>query len=229
MKNIIKSSLIALLLIAGNAHAVLQDRWILVGDSIMSNVFEENSNIPALASNLTSHLIEQKANVVIHNFSSPGARMGDGGIKGVGAVNQIGAISHISGFFKAKGVIITLGTNDWGATSTSEYYLAYSKFVKHARSKGLLVACVSPIWRADQNSYKQVKGDNRWQLWTYRLVTQWACEHSGGKYIDGGQAPVQGLQFFGDKNNFGLHMNTYGHSVFSDWLVYKMRNLGYFK
>ncbi len=49
------------------------------------------------------------------------------------------------------------------------------------------------------------------------------------KYIDGGQAPVQGLQFFGDKNNFGLHMNTYGHSVFSDWLFYKMRNLGYFK
>ncbi len=39
MKNIIKSSLIVLCLIVGNAHAVLQDRWILVGDSIMSNVF----------------------------------------------------------------------------------------------------------------------------------------------------------------------------------------------
>lgn len=39
MKNITKSSLIALLLIAGNAHAVLQNRLILVGDSIMSNFF----------------------------------------------------------------------------------------------------------------------------------------------------------------------------------------------
>lgn len=226
MKKII---FLALTVFSQFTFAALQDRCILVGDSIMSNVYEENSNTQALSRNLTAHLLEEKANVVIHNFSSPGARMADGGAKGFGAVNHLNALNHISGYFKAQCVIITLGTNDWGSSTTGDYFAAYKKFVQHARGLGMKVACVSPIWRVDQNQYKQAKGDEKRQLWTYRVVTQWACEQGGGKYIDGGQAPVQGLQYFGDKNNGGLHMNTYGHVVFSDWLVYQMRNIGYWK
>lgn len=222
---------ILFLILALFSHSVFanQDRWILVGDSIMSQVIETNSGKPALSRNLTSHLVEEKANVVIHNFSSPGARMANGGIKGFGFFNFKSSLNHINGYFPAKGVIITLGTNDWGSSTTSEFFTAYKSVVQHSKSLGLKVVCVSPIWRADELSYKQAKGDSRWQLWTYRLVVQWACEQGGGVYIDGRTAPVAGLQFFGDAKNVGLHLNTYGHTVFSDWLVYQMRNIGYWK
>jgi hypothetical protein len=215
------------LMIISNTIFANQDRWILIGDSIMSNVTESNSNIVGLSRNLAAHLVEEKANVVIHNLSSPGARMADGGIKGFGFVNYKNSINHVSGYFGVKGIIITLGTNDWGYSTPGEYFTAYLSVIKHAKSLGLKVVCVSPIWRADENSFKQPKGDKPLQLWVYRLVTMWACEQGGGVYIDGREAPVVGLQFFGDKSNFGLHLNTYGHLVFSDWLVYKMRNIGY--
>jgi hypothetical protein len=56
MKKII---FLALTLFSQFTFAALQDRCILVGDSIMSNVFEENSNTQALSRNLTAHLLEE--------------------------------------------------------------------------------------------------------------------------------------------------------------------------
>ncbi len=83
------------------------------------------------------------------------------------------------------------------------------------------VVCVSPIWRADEDNCN----DENYQSWVYRLVINWACEETGANYLNGEDAVPHDMVYYGDSN--GLHLNTEGHEVFTEWLVNQMVELGF--
>lgn len=221
MKGFVLPLLFALATLSTQAFAAPQERWVLLGDSIQAQVFEPSGIVPQ-AKLLTANRITQNLNVQIQNISSPGMSMAVNGT-GWDAYSNRTALRLIDGFFGAKGIVITLGTNDWGTPSinTSMFFEQYKATVQYAKSLGLQVVCVSPIWRADQDQYK-ASGSDSYQLWVYRWVVQEACTQGGGIYVDGSTAPLL-PEHFAD----GLHLNGAGHGVFSSWLTSKMKALGF--
>src|SRR6185436_1261965 len=95
-------------LCASPAWATNLKRFMLIGDSIQSGIGVTN------AAALAANLLADGANVVVHNFSSPGARMTDGG-PFPGFTHDGLCVQQVYGTssFPLNGIIITLGTNDW--------------------------------------------------------------------------------------------------------------------
>lgn len=215
MTRIIFCILVSMLQACSLASATPQERWVLIGDSIQSQVFGPGSQ----AKELTANRIPQLKNVHIQNISSPGATMSSW----LGYVNHKNMLNQIDGFFGAKGVIIAVGTNDWGGTPTGPFGADYMAYVQHARSLGLEVVCVSPIWRADKDTYKTNPDGASYQLWVYSWVIENACIQGGGKFVNGFDAPLVYPTNFADD----VHLNGSGHAVFTNWLIQRMNQLGY--
>lgn len=228
MKNIITAAFLMLTLClttgAAQVNAAPQERWILVGDSIQASVFGAGGE----AKHLTANRIPQLKNIHIQNISSPGASMSGW----LGFIHTRNILSQIDGYFGAKGVIITVGTNDWGRNSTSQLFTDYKTYVTYAKSLGLEVVCVTPIWRSDEmNSLTVPNTSDSWQLWVYRWTIEQACTQGGGKIIDGGSSPLTNrLDYYGDTISpsvAAVHPNATGHQVFTNWLIQRMNQLGY--
>jgi hypothetical protein len=220
MKSYLIAALLGILTL-GTASAAPQERWILVGDSIQAQVFGSGG----LSKDLTANRIPQLLDIHIQNLSSPGASMS--GV--LGFYNSRSILGQIDGYFGAKGVIITVGTNDWGRTSTSKLFADYKAYVVYAKSLGLEVVCVTPIWRSDELSYKPVPGTTEsWQLAAYRWTIEQACIQGGGNVIDGSLSPSTTLPlYYGDPTAPYVHLNKDGHSVFTSWLIQRMNHLGF--
>lgn len=207
------------------------ERWILVGDSIQANIFEQT--IEPQARNLIANQIPLRANVIIHNVSAPGMRMTARKLPEFtlpGASGRLSTLEQISGAYGAAGVVITLGSNDWAQPDVEKAQLieAYRVYVAHARKLGLEVVCVGPIWRSDwDHAVRHPDGD--YVLADFSAAIRDACVSAEGSYIDGLEAPLANLRYYGDVNPPIVHLNTKGHAVFADWLVAEMRKIGYWK
>lgn len=210
-----------LLQACSQAHSAAQERWILLGDSIQAAVYEAPGVTPQ-ARYLTANRIPQKVNVSIQNVSTPGLTMAKNGTAW-NAYDNRNVMRLVDGYFGAKGIIITLGTNDWNnpTITTSMFHDHYKEVIKEAKAQGLQVVCVTPIWRSDKDKYKP-SGDASYQLWTYQWVAATVCQNNGAKVIDGAEAPLKPSHFAD-----GLHLNAGGHAVFSNWLIQQMQALGY--
>lgn len=197
-----------------------QERCFILGDSINAFVVEQAGVIPA-AKNLAANLIVQKRNVQLYNLSSPAMTMAPNGT-GMDAYTNKNSIKMLTGYFGAKCIVITLGTNDWTnpEITTSSFFDSYKAVVSYAVAQGLRVVCVTPIWRSNQDDY-QPSGDSSYQLWVYRWIAESACSQGGGEVIDGASAPLLPAHYAD-----GLHLNSQGHAVLATWLIDRMNNLG---
>jgi lysophospholipase L1-like esterase len=206
------------------ANAV--ERWFLLGDSIQSSVFSENGQSVGPACALTASQIPNLANVTIQNLSSPGFRMSQGELPGFGAcANRGGLIGGAIGLVPPAGIIIMLGTNDWGNyyVTGSAFTIDYPKVINYCKSMGMKVVCVSPIWHFMQDTVLQ-HADAGYPLANFRSWIQSMASAAGVGFIDGLSSPVSNCpEYFCD----GVHMNEAGHDAFAPWLVMKMRCLGH--
>lgn len=199
-------------------------RWILLGDSIQSEVMPTG---PATA--LTASQIPALAGVVCQNISSPGMRVGQGSQPGTGAYMNRAAIGLVSGLFGAAGLIVTLGTNDYGTTdvTASEFSSDYQALLQYAKTLvGANIVCISPIWRNDQygEGHPPTRADGTYTLQNYRTTIQANACAAGVHYIDGLQSPLTNHpELYAD----GLHPNVNGHAQFAPWLVTQMQALGF--
>lgn len=195
------------------------ERWAILGDSIQAQVYAPGSALGD-QSKLTAALLPQKLNIAINNLSSPGARMTDGGQIGFGAASNLNAITMVRGYAPMKGIIITLGTNDWTNPGTSAQSLLdeYRKTIQHCKALGMAVVVVSPLNRADGGNGIQHFDGGNYTLANFQYWIEQVSYEQVAKVIHGGTAPLT-ADHFAD----GLHLNAAGHEVFADWLIFKMR------
>lgn len=221
MKPIILCILFLTIQACTHADAAPQERWILLGDSLQSQVHEV-PGVTAQSRHLTANRIPQEINISIQNISTPGLTMANNGTLWNAHDNRE-FLHMLDGYFGAKGIIITLGTNDWSTPgiTTGMFYDQYSAVVSKAKSLGMVVVCVTPIWRADKDQYMP-SGSSSYQLWVYQWIAATACQNQGEPVIDGSTAPLAPSHF-----TDGLHLNGAGHAVFSSWLIQQMQAIGY--
>ncbi len=200
------------ILVCSIAAPAAASRFMIMGDSIQAGTGVTD------VTRLTSHQLQANANVVIHNFSSPGARMSNAGFF-AGMTNDGPSVQRVFGFFGMQGLIITLGTNDWaGNTDISTFYTDYLNLLDTI-PQSLPVVCLTPVWRSNETT-TNAQGFN---LNAYRYVAAIACASRGHTFLDGRQAIPNDNAYFTD----GLHPNEIGHDAMAAFLQTELTTLGW--
>ena len=95
-----------LLVFAVQANATVT--WILLGDSIMSDV------PGGTASQLSINLVSNERDVIFKSIASPGIGIGQSDPHGYNSPNIDDTLTRIGGFYSAyHGIMIQAGTNDY--------------------------------------------------------------------------------------------------------------------
>jgi lysophospholipase L1-like esterase len=187
-------------------------RFMIMGDSIQAGTGLTD------VTKLTSHQLETNANVVIHNFSSPGARMSNVGFF-AGMTNDGPCVQRVSGFFGMQGVIIALGTNDWaGNTDFLTFFNDYVNLLDTI-PPSLQVVCLTPLWRTNDGT-TNAQG---YTLDHYRFAAAVACASRGHAFLDGRQAIPNNAAYFADT----VHPNEAGHTAMATFLQDELTALGW--
>ena len=187
-------------------------RVMVIGDSIQAGTGLVNTQSQA------SFRLQRYGGVVIHNFASPGATMADTFFLGMHHATT--AVDLLSGFFGMYGLVINLGTNDWGQSliTVSSFSSAYGAFLDSIPSR-IKVACMSPTWSTSEgmlNSHGNTKDD-------FRAATQAVCAARGDAYLEGKDAIPNNPAYFAD----GVHPNDRGHKAMGAFLLRQLRTLGW--
>lgn len=188
-------------------------RIMVVGDSIQagSGLLRET--------NQPSWRVQKSANVIIHNFASPGATMAD--VYPLPGMNHaVDAVKLLSGFFGMYGVVVNLGTNDWGQSSITRvaFGSAYGAFLDGI-PRSLKVACMSPTWTSTEGMLNQ-EGFTRAD---FRQTIRDVCTARNRPYIDGLAAIPNSPAYFVD----GVHPNDRGGRVMAVFLLHQLKALGW--
>jgi lysophospholipase L1-like esterase len=194
-------------------RAIPGRRIMVIGDSIQAGTGLIRDT------NQASWRVQQSGNVIIHNFASPGATMADAGFL-PGMNHAVEAVRLLSGFFGMYGVVIDLGTNDWGqsAITRSAFGSAYGAFLDGI-PQSLNVACMSPTWTSTEGMLNQ-EGFTRDD---FRETIKEVCTARNRPYIDGLAAIPNSPAYFVD----GLHPNDKGNRVMAVFLLKQLRALGW--
>ena len=236
-----------MLSVAALAHAqtpgaALPQRWILAGDSVQAQVFAnaEFNLAGGDARDLTAAIIMQDTGVAIQNVSSPGATMTTSTVF-AGLRDQRAMIQYIHGFFKATGIIITIGVNDAnGSVDVGTFVNDYAGLASFARGLGMQVVCVPPL-----NEPGEVIDVNVSRRFAFQLATVFACMGAGvptenffnpaavGIVPDPSNAANRRL-FASSRVNGQLvldnvHLSSAGHRLFADRLIDFMVARGFWR
>jgi lysophospholipase L1-like esterase len=204
------ASLALVALVALPSHAFAQ-RIMIIGDSIQSGTGLKRTSSQA------SDRLQRLANVVVHNFASPGARLTDGFYPGM--KHAVDAVWLLHGFFGMQGVVIAIGTNDWAAgVDLAVFSQDYRDFLA-ALPPTLPVACMGMVWRADEG----VPNATGLTLDDFRTAIRDACATRGKPYLEGKDAIPNSAAYFVD----GIHPNDRGHRVMGAFLQRELRGLGW--
>jgi lysophospholipase L1-like esterase len=187
-------------------------RIMVIGDSIQSGTGLKRTSSQA------SWRLQKYGDVVVHNFASPGATMADTFFPGMHQATT--AVRLLHGFFGMYGVVINLGTNDWGQSliTVSSFSSAYGAFLDSI-PPAIKVACMGPTWSTSEglaNAHGNTKDD-------YRAATRVLCEARGAAYLEGKDAIPNDPAYFVD----GLHPNDRGHKAMGRFLLLQLRALGW--
>lgn len=216
---------VSLSLVASLADA--SQTWIVIGDSIMSDIYAT----PASAS--TVHLLQAERDVMIRNISSPGAALGKADASGYNEPGVVDTISRIGGLFGwYNGVIIQAGTNDfgrnvhWGDTVT-----AMRRILDKIRLDNKRAIVLDPIYR-DGETVANALGYN---LDTYRYFMFLVC---ATEYPDVCHFAHRAHTDMGSFNNnyassevasgMRLHPNAAGHRKLANWIKAEAATAGFF-
>ena len=201
-----------LAIMAQAAPARAQPRIMIIGDSIMAGTHLHD---PGRA---VAVVLQRAADVIVHNFSSPGAMMTDkfpfAGMRQAGS-----AVYLVAGPFGLRGLVVAIGTNDWSDdVGLTAFRDAYAGFLP-SLPPDVRFACLGPTWRADETD-PNANGDT---LDQFRDVVRDVCTAAGGEYLDGRVAIPNNVLFFPD----GLHPNQRGHRALAKFLKAEMERLGW--
>lgn len=199
------------------------ERWIYIGDSISAGVFTGSPPVRQPANNLMPTILAKNTGAVIQNLSWGGARLADGGVQGFGWASNFPTIQRISGPPKAEGLIISLGTNDWALTTVSgaEFIAGYRSLIRSAKTLGLKVVGMTPLWRADGGS-RPAKADGAWNILEWGGIIAGVCYEEGIHFISGYSAPMTAAHF-----PDGVHLNDAGHQVWEPYARAEFNRYGY--
>ncbi|MDD2108949.1 SGNH/GDSL hydrolase family protein [Pseudomonas asiatica] len=207
---------------------ILPDRLLVLGDSISSGVYEDAG--AGDQSKLWVNRLPSLVGISVSNLSSPGQRITAGGQAGFGIAANLNAISMVSGYSGAKWAVITAGTNDTAnyGSGLIEYIDSLRSVIAYCRSLGMIVIVISPIWRGDVASVKRhIDGDFSFEA--FRVYGEMVAYEEKSKpgpdvhVFTGLQAPLLPAHFIEDQ----VHLNASGHDVFTEWILGKMRSIGY--
>jgi lysophospholipase L1-like esterase len=129
------------------------------------------------------------------------------------------AVDLLYGFFGMYGLVINLGTNDWGQSLTvSSFSSAYGAFLDSI-PPAIKVACMSPTWSTSEGMLN-AKGNTKDD---FRVATQAVCAGHGDAYLEGKDATPHDPAYFVD----GVHPNDRGHKAMGAFLLRQLRTLGW--
>jgi len=192
-------------------------RIMVIGDSIMSGAGVTKSV------NQATFRLQRYGGVIIHNFASPGAFMADASLLPGMKHTAPTTILLLDGFFHMYGLVVSLGTNDWGETAItpSSFSSAYAAFLDTEQQTlpHLRIACMGMPWSTSEglvNAHGKTRDD-------YRAIIKDACEARGYVYLDGLQAVPHSPAYFTD----GIHLNDKGNRFMGQFLIRTLHDLGW--
>lgn len=199
------------------------ERWILVGDSIQTNIYEAPGPHAVPATELMAVNLAKNTGATINNLSWGGARLADGGWAGFGWASNVATIQRVAGPNIPKGVLVTLGLNDWGEPSVSGigFITAMRSFIRACKGMGLAVVFLSPIWNVAKDIPKP-KADGSYTLAQWSSFVANVCFEEGAKHISGLSAPLDATHFAD-----GVHLNVAGHIALEPYVRPQMNALGF--
>ena len=192
-------------------------RIMVIGDSIMSGTGLTKSEDQA------TFRLQRYGGVIIHNFASPGACMAD--VSVLPGMNHTAptTIGLLSGFFGMYGLVVSLGTNDWGQSliTPTSFSSAYGAFLDTEQQAlpHLRIACTGMPWSSSEglvNAHGKTRDD-------YRAIIKDVCEARGYAYLDGLQAVPHSPAYFRD----GVHLNDKGNRLMGQFLIRELHDLGW--
>jgi GDSL-like Lipase/Acylhydrolase family len=193
------------------SQALALRRIMIIGDSIQSGTDLHR------ASDQASFRLQREGNVIVHDFASPGARMTDSFFLGMD--HAAPAVWLLHGLFGMYGLVVSLGTNDWGAgVDLEDFSRTYRAFLA-ALPPSLHVACMSMTWSAAEATLN-AKGNS---MDEFRDAIRATCTAMGKVYLDGKDAIPHSSEYFRD----GFHPNDRGHRFMGAFLVHRLRELGW--
>ncbi len=209
MKVFAMVSSLVLLVLGGPVHA---QRFMLMGDSIQAGTGLSDKT------KLAAHQLAANTNTVIHNFSSPGARISDAGIL-AGMTHDGPCVSSVYGFFGMNGLIVALGSNDWSNDTDIQTFVEDYLNLLDTIPPGLPVACMTPIWRTDES----IPNGSGLTLNHFRYGVAIACAVRGHAWLDGRNAIPNDPAYLADS----VHPNEAGHTAMATFLEDELTNLGW--
>lgn len=231
MKKAIAVVLLALASMSANASQV----WIVIGDSIMSDVPQGNMAQHSL------HLLAAENDIVVRNISSPGSSLGSTDKTGFNSERINSAIDLMSGTWGwYNGVIVQAGTNDFGrGISVTETINSLRRILSRVQADGKKALVLDPIYRDGEGVPNAVNdaicpsGQNT--LNCYRFYMSYVCQQEFGSICR--FAPRGNTVMGAWNNNYEstevaqnkrLHPNATGHRKIADWIKAEAAAAGYF-
>lgn len=216
-----------LLVFAVQANATVT--WILLGDSIMSDV------PGGTASQLSINLVSNERDVIFKSIASPGIGIGQSDPHGYNSPNIDDTLTRIGGFYSAyHGIMIQAGTNDYSMNMPwQNTYGSLVRIMTHARTYNKKVMVLDPIWRNGEDK----KNTLGYDLSTYRYIMKAVCENDFqdvckfAKRENTFMGTSAALNYYKAEevaNGTQLHPNATGHRYIADWIKAEGAAFGFF-
>lgn len=201
--------------------------WIVIGDSIMSDVPQGTSAQHSL------HLVAAEKNVMFKSLASPGSSLGHTDKTGFNSDRATAAIDLISGSWGwYNGVLIQAGTNDFGRNVPWEDTVtSMRRILERVRIDGKKALVLDPIYRDGEDTPNALGN----VLNTYRYFMWHVCTQ---EYADVCRFANRTNSVMGTLNNNydsaevvqtkRLHPNAIGHRKLADWIKLEAAAAGYF-
>lgn len=195
------------------AGTEIRPRILIVGDSIQTGQNLRDASAQAAA------VLQRLGNVIVQDFSRPGARLTTFGF--VPGMEEAGpAINLLHGpFGRLDGVVINLGTNDWAlGGDPADFERAYTRLLA-ALPPGMRAVCMGITW-SDLEGRPNARGYTKDD---FRAATRRACDVRGIPYLDGRDAIPNDRTHFPD----GQHPGDAGHRAMGRWLAKQLAARGW--
>jgi len=229
MRHFLSATLMFLTLAVFTINANATVTWILLGDSIMSDV------PGGTASQLSINLVSNERDVIFKSIASPGIGLGQSGQYGYNTNSLDDTLTRIGGFYSAyHGIMIQAGTNDYSMNVPwQDTYSSLTRIMLHARNHGKKVMVLDPLWRNGEGN----KNTLGYDLSTYRYIMKTVCTKD---FADVCRFAPREHTFMGTSaawnyykaeevtNGTQLHPNATGHRYMADWIKAEGAEFGYF-
>lgn len=212
--------------------AVAAKTCVLVGDSIMSEVYPTTMNGPyGKAMELAANRIQQEADVIIKNISVPANSLGGDTFSFANGTEVLQGIGGAYSYYNC--VIIQAGTNDFGkSVPLDKTVAALNSLLTEATRANKKVLLMDAIWRRNENTPNSLGltlGSYRWALAVECNNHPGVCHFASrtGTVFDSASASplytaseIEGVR--------ELHLNAEGHRRYADLVLMKALYYGIF-